>query len=88
MAVAALILGPHLPEPFHVVDGGGVIFFGLAVYAACLCFVILMLTPAVRVRDAFESKYRVLFLGNVAVVILYCVFVSCVLFALSRATDL
>ena len=84
IAVAAF----HLPQPFQGGDGGAQILFALGIYAVCISFIILILTPVIRVRDAFGSKFRVLFVGSVAVVILYCVAVSIALIALSRSTDL
>jgi hypothetical protein len=87
LVIATQLIGPHLPEPFHLLDGGWLIELGLVVYAAALVVLVLPLTGVLRIREIVGLERAVLAISGV-VMITYCIIVSAALYALSRATDL
>lgn len=87
LVIATQEIGPHLPEPFHLLDGGWLIELGLVVYAAALVVLLLTLTGVFRIRQIVGLERVVLAISGV-VMITYCIVVSAALYALSQATDL
>ena len=86
--LVALVVGPLLPGPFHVIDGGGFISFALVIYAAGLLSLALLPTGVMRVRESLLSAHKPLFIGSLTIITAYCLLVSMALYGLSRATDL
>jgi hypothetical protein len=87
LVVAVLHIGPRLPEPFHLLDGGWLIGVGLLVYVASLLALVLGLSGLFRLKDIVGLERIVLVISG-GVIVMYCVYVSAVLFGLSQATDL
>jgi hypothetical protein len=88
LVTATLMVGPHLPEPFHMVDGGGAISCAIVLYAASVLTLIVTPTGILQIKDALRSRFRVLLVFSVFLVISYCIVVSLALYALSKSTDL
>jgi uncharacterized membrane protein YidH (DUF202 family) len=88
LATAWLLLGAKLPEPYRDMDGGNAIIFALLIYFITLLSLVLGTINRARVREAFRSRYRVLFGVSASVVVAYFLFVSFTLYGLSQAKDL
>ena len=88
-AFSALLLPHHLPTRFRLSSGGeeftlvlgGVAWLLGAFYLAALA------TPRVGVREAFASRYRLVFLGSVLLVIGYVVLVAIAVIDMIRSGD-
>ena len=85
---AALYGGPRLPEPLHVTDGSLIIIFGLGVYVGCLIMIVITLSPRVDVQALLNSRHRMPFSISAAIILLYSIWVSTMLYGLSQSTDL
>jgi hypothetical protein len=88
LLTVTFMVGPYLPEPFHMIDGGNAITFGIVLYAASILMLVVTPTGIFQFRDAFRSRFRVLLIFSTFVVIAYCIMVSLALYSLSRSTDL
>jgi hypothetical protein len=88
LVTATLYLGPRLPEPFHLVDGGALIYLGILVYGLCLLVLVATPTGIFHVREAIRCRQRYVFVSALLVVVAYSVWVSLLLYGFSRSTDL
>ena len=88
IAIAAFHIGPRLPDPYHVVDGSGLILFALVVYiTSCIRFAFAAMQIS-AIKAALRSRHRQILVVSVTLLIAYIAWGSVMLVGLLRSTDL
>ena len=88
IVISAFYIGPRLPEPYHVIDGSGLIQFALVVYlASCIRFAFAAAQIS-TIKAALRSSHRQILVVSVTLLIAYIAWGSVMLVGLLRSTDL
>ena len=88
LSVFLIFFGADLPPPFSRFLGSGPIRFAFLVYFFSLISLIVAMVGMTEVREALRSRFKALFIFAMCIVIVYCIFVSYLWYALSNAREI